>query len=78
LVCSETSLTCALAHFPARLFSNNAYHEGFVPNISRMSIMPVEGRSDVTSVIIFTEYNQPRYKHMGIIYRPGFKPQFQL
>jgi hypothetical protein len=37
-----------------------------------MAIMPVEGRQDVAAVIIFTEYNQPRYKHMGIINRPGF------
>jgi iron complex outermembrane receptor protein len=58
-----------------RLFSNNVKNKEFIQNIQNVTqtaILPVEGRQNVPSLMTFTEYNQPRYTGLEIIYRPDF------
>lgn len=58
-----------------RLFSNNVKNKEFIQNIQNISqtaILPVKGRQNVPSLMTFTEYNQPRYTGLEIIYRPDF------
>ena len=59
-----------------RLFSNNVKNKEFIQNIRQVtqtSILPVNsGQTSVPSLITFTEYNQPRYTGLEIIYTPNF------
>ncbi len=58
-----------------RLFSNNVKNKEFAQNagqITQTDILPVEGSTVVPSLNTFTEYNQPRYTGIEIVYRPSF------
>jgi len=71
----DISISYLWEEWTFRLFSNNVKNKGFIQNIQNISqtaILPVNGRQDVPSLITFTEYNQPRYTGLEIIYRPNF------
>lgn len=59
-----------------RLFSNNVKNKEFIPNVGRITqtaILPVDaGSRNVPSLITYTEYNQPRYTGLEIVYTPEF------
>jgi iron complex outermembrane receptor protein len=59
-----------------RLFSNNVKSKEFIQNINSISqtaVLPVPaGNSSVPSLMTITEYNQPRFTGLEIIYRPDF------
>lgn len=59
-----------------RLFSNNVKNKEFIQNIRQITqtdILPVTaGSTAVPSLITYTEYNQPRYTGLEVIYRPDF------
>lgn len=58
-----------------RLFSNNVKNKEFIQNVDRISqtdILPVTSGISVPTLITLTEYNQPRYTGIEIIYRPEF------
>lgn len=61
--------------FLFRIFSNNVKNKEYAQNVNQITqtaILPVEGRTAVPSLITSTEYNQPRYNGLEIIYRPSF------
>ena len=59
-----------------RLFSNNVKNKEFIQNIQQITqtaILPVNaGGTSVPALITLTEYNQPRYTGLEIIYTPDF------
>lgn len=62
--------------FLFRIFSNNVKNKEYTQNVNQITqtnILPVEGRNVVPSLITSTEYNQPRYNGLEIIYRPSFQ-----
>ena len=72
----DLSLTYEYKDWKFRLFSNNVKNKEFiqnVQNITQTAILPVSaGSTSVPSLITLTEYNQPRYTGIEIVFTPRF------
>lgn len=73
---TDLSISYEYQEWQFRLFSQNVKNKEYIQNVnvvSQTDILPVgAGANAVPSLITHTEYNQPRYTGLEVIYRPDF------
>jgi len=71
----DVSISYEWEEWVFRLFSNNVKNKEYIQNarqIRQTDILPVAaGRTSVPTLITFTEYNQPRYTGLEVIFTPS-------